>query len=187
MAGGAIDVRYQRRKQFMIDTRAKRVLGIALIAMAISASQVLAQSPDHSNEIRVQVLDSRTHRPLKNHTVQLTFSGMDEKWDANAPTMTSKTGNDGVAVFVLKQPVLPLMIVFIRWTAPCSSSRTYSTKEILEDGVVGAWRTTGPKNADDWCTTDPQAPQAQKQPGTLVLPVHPMNRLVYLWYAFKES
>jgi hypothetical protein len=38
---------------------------------------LLAKPPDQPTEIRVQIMDSRTHRPLKGHKVQIMFSGMD--------------------------------------------------------------------------------------------------------------
>lgn len=50
---------------------------LTLVIAVTSASQLLAKPPDQPTEIRVQIMDSRTHRPLKDHKVQITFSGMD--------------------------------------------------------------------------------------------------------------
>ncbi len=59
----------------------------AAIAPRVQAAPLL--------EIRVQVLNARTHRPVKSRDVYLSFSGRKKLWPRNAPTMTSRTGADG--------------------------------------------------------------------------------------------
>jgi len=155
---------------------------LILVIAVMSASQSLAKPSDQPTEIRVQIMDSRTHRPLKGRKVQITFSGMDGQWYRNAPRMIGRTGSDGVVVFEVKQPIPPLMDVLDWWAYPCSRPETYSTQAVLEDGEVAHWPSTGIKKADKWCTADSQAPQPQRQPGKVIFFVHPLNRFQYAWY-----
>jgi len=160
---------------------AQKAILTAVSAMMFS-SQPLAKPSDQATEIRVQIMDSRTHRPLTGHKVQITFSGMDGQFYHNAPRMVGRTGSDGVVVFDVNQPIPPLMDVFVWWAYPCSRPEVYSTPAVLENGVVARWPPTGVKKADKWCTADPQAPRPQEQPGKVVFLVHPMNRFVWDWY-----
>jgi hypothetical protein len=158
----------------------KTMLMVAIAMM--SASHALAKPSDQPTEIRVQIMDSRTHRPLKAREVQITFSGMDGEWYHNAPTIKGRTGPDGVVVLEVKPPVPPRMDVFVWWAYPCSIPEDFSTQEVLGDGVVAHWPLTGIKKADKWCTADSQAPQSQRQPGKVIFFIHPMNRFVWAWY-----
>src|SRR6266702_4085180 len=90
---------------------------------------------------------------------------MDGQWYHNAPKLIGRSGSDGVVVFEVKQPIPPLMDVLDWWAYPCSNPEAYSTRVVLEDGVIALWPTTGIKRADKWCTADSQSPQPQRQPG----------------------
>jgi hypothetical protein len=155
---------------------------LILVIAVMSASPLLAKPQDQPTEIRVQILDSRTHRPLKGRRVQITLSGMDGQWYHDSPMMVGNTGSDGAVIFKLGQPVPPLVGVFVWWTYECSEPEDFSVRSILEDGVVAHWPHIGIKKADKWCTADPQAPEPQKQPGTVIFFVHSMNRFVWTWY-----
>lgn len=157
------------------------VLLTAIVALAFS-SQTLAIPPGRTAEIRVQIMDSRTHRPLKGRKVQITFTGMDGEFYHNAPRMIGRTGSDGVVVFNVNQPIPPRMDVFVWWAYPCSNPEVYSTRAVLKDGVVARWPPSGVKKADKWCTAGPQVSRPQEQPGKVVFFVHPMNRFAWAWY-----
>jgi hypothetical protein len=159
----------------------RKVVLTAVIATMFS-SQLLAKPSEKATEIHVQIVDSRTHRPLKGHKVQITFSGMDGQFYQNAPRMVGRTGSDGEVVFDINQSIPPLMDVLVWWAYPCSNPEVYSTPAVLEDGVVARWSRTGDRKTDEWCTADPQVPRLQEQPGKVVFFAHPMNRFVWAWY-----
>lgn len=146
------------------------------------ASQQPVKPPDHTTQIRLQVMDSRTHLPLKGRRVQITFAGPDGQLYNKAPYKVGHTGSDGVVTFDLNEPIPPFIDVFFWYAYPCSDKEVYSTRSILDGGVVATWHLTGYKKADKWCAADSQAPQLQEQPGKLVMFVHPMNRFVWSWY-----
>ena len=133
-------------------------------------------------EIHVQIMDSRTHLPLKGRRVQITFSSQDGQFYDKAPSMVGHTGSDGVVAFEVNQPVAPNIAVFIWYAYVCSDTGGYSTGSILRDGVVASWHLTGNKKADKWCAADSQTPRPEVQPGKIIIFVHPMNRLVWSWY-----
>jgi hypothetical protein len=160
---------------------ARKAMSILAIAM-MSGSQPFARTSDQSTEIRVQIVDSRTHRPLKGRRVQITFSGMDGQWYHNAPTMKGRTGSDGVLVLEVKQPVPPRMDVFVWWAYPCSFPEDFSTQEVLKEGMVGHWPPSRFKKAEKWCTADSDAPLPQRRPGEVIFFIHPMNWFVWVWY-----
>jgi hypothetical protein len=153
-----------------------------ILVIAVMSTSVLAKPQNQPTEIRVQIMDSRTHRPLKGRKVQITFSGTDRQFYNNAPRMIGRTGSDGVVVFKVGQPVPPFMGVFVWWAYPCANPETFSARSVLDDGVIAQWSHTGIKKADEWCTADPHAPQLQRQSGTVIFFVHPMNRFVWSWY-----
>jgi hypothetical protein len=161
------------------NATALKALLILMIAM-ILASPLPAGQSEQIREIRIQIMDSKTLRPLKSHKVQITFSGTDGQWYHNAPRMIGRTGSDGVVVFEVKLPITPMMDVVDWWAYPCSNPEVYSTQTVFQDGVVAHWRSTGIGKADRWCTADSQAPLPQKQPGKVIFFVHPLNR--YAWY-----
>lgn len=159
-----------------------------LLAVAVvPSSRPMARPSDQKTEIRVQVMDSHTHRPLKHRKVQITFSGMDGQWYHNAPWMIGRTGSDGVADFQFKGPAPPRISVFVWWVYPCSTSQDFLTQTILKDGVVAYWTHSGIKKSDRWCTADSQASQPQRQPGRVVVFIHPLNRFQYAWYDTWKS
>jgi hypothetical protein len=153
----------------------------AVVAMTL-ASQQPVKPPDHATEIRILIMDSRTHLPLKGRRVQITFSGLDGQFYNKAPRKIGRTGSNGVVAFEVNEPVPPFIGVFLWYAYTCSDTGAYSTRSVLDNGVVVRWRLTGQEKADKWCTADSQAPQPQEQPGKIVIFAHPMNRLVWSWY-----
>ena len=87
------------------------LVGIALMF----ASQTPARPPDNANKIRVQIMDSRTHGPLKDRKVQITFSNSDGQSYHNAPSMEGRTDSDGIVIFEVNQPIPPVIGVFVWW------------------------------------------------------------------------
>lgn len=153
----------------------------AFVAMT-SASQQPVKLPDHATQIRIQVMDSRAHLPLKGRRVQVAFAGPDGQLYNKAPYKVGQTDSDGIVAFDFNEPIPPFIDVFLWYAYRCSDKEVYSTRSILDDGVVATWRLTGNKKADKWCAADSQAPQPQEQPGKVVIFVHPMNRLIWSWY-----
>ena len=49
----------------------KAMLMVAVFAVPFAGQR--AATPDHATEIHVQIMDSRTHRPLKGRRVQVTL------------------------------------------------------------------------------------------------------------------
>jgi hypothetical protein len=134
-------------------------LTFALLSFAMPTEQPI--------EIRVRIMDSRTHRPLKERKIQITFSGVDGEWYHNATIMTTNTGPDGVAVFLVKQPIPPKIDVIDLAGYPCSRPEAFHTQEILETGIVASWPASGIRKADQWCMPGPQVAQPQKKRGKL--------------------
>jgi hypothetical protein len=151
------------------------------VTATASAPQPPTKPPDQPTEIRLQIVDSRTHSPLKGRRVQITFSGADGQYQ-DASAVTGRTASDGVVVFEIKQPIRPVMDVFVWWAFPCSRPEAYSTQTVIEDGVIAQWPPTGIKKLDEWCTANSQATRFQRQPGKVIFMVHPMNRFVWAWY-----
>lgn len=149
---------------------------------SVFAPQPFGNASERMVEIRVQILDSRTHRPLKGRRVQLTFSGMDGQWYAKSLMMVGRTTADGVATFQVRQPLPPLVDVVDLQAYPCSHPEEFSTREILEQGVVAQVLRSQFKKVEKWCAPDPQAPQPQRQLGQVEFFVHPLNRWQYAWY-----
>jgi len=160
------------------------ILVLATLAVVVMtfASQRPARPTVQATEIRIQIMDSHTHLPLKGRRVEITLSAPDGQFYNKGPHKVGHTGSDGVAAFEVDEPIPPLIDVFLWYAYTCSDKEVYSTRSILDDGAVASWRLTGYKKADKWCTADPQAPQPQRQPGKVVIFVHPMNSLVWSWY-----
>ena len=153
-----------------------------VIAAMTFALQQRAKPPNQTTEIRIQIMDSRTHLPLKGRRVEITLSALDGQFYNKPPHKVGHTGSDGVAAFDVDEPIPPFIDVFLWYGYTCSDKEVYSIRSILGDGVVANWRLSGYKKADKWCTADSQAPRPQEQPGKIVIFVHPMNRFVWSWY-----
>ena len=159
----------------------KVLLIVAVIGLAHQSRA--ADSPEPATQIRVRILHSKTHRPMKGRRVEVQFSGMDGQWYSNAPHLIARTGSDGVVTFEVKQP-LPRTIDIVDLTGyPCSFPEEFPTLEVLAHGVVGKWTLTGVPKADEWCTADTNARQPQQRPGEVVFFVHPLN----LWQRIRYS
>jgi len=152
---------------------AQKVILTAASAL-IFVSQVPANPSDQPTEIRVQITDSQTHRPLKGRHVQI--------WNIDGPVVKGRTGPDGVMAIQFKGSAPPHIAVFVWWAYECTSNEDFLTKDVLEHGIVTQWPPSRFKKANKWCTADPQAPQLQTQPGKIIFLIHPMNRLVWSWY-----
>lgn len=112
---------------------------ILLTALALALPPAAFARQSRQAEIRIQVLDSQTHRPLRHRSVQVTLSGMDGQFYEHAPETTGRTGRDGIAIFKVNQPAPPIIGVFVRWAYPCSNTQAYSTSAVFKNGVVVHW------------------------------------------------
>jgi len=101
---------------------------LAATIQTILALQPLAKPSDQPTEMRVQIMDSRTHRPLKGRRLIISFTDMNGQWLAKPPTIKGRTGSDGVLILKVNPPVPPRMAVFVRWAYPCSSQEDFSTR-----------------------------------------------------------
>lgn len=137
-----------------------------------------------TTEIRVRIMDSRTHRPLNGRRVAISFTGMDGQWYHNSLTMVGRTAVDGVAVFRLRQPVPPRFEIQDLQAYPCSHPEDFSTKEAVEQGVIARVPISifKFKKVEQWCAADSSAPPPQGQPGEVTFYIHPLNRWQYAWY-----
>jgi hypothetical protein len=147
---------------------------IAVIAM-MSASAPMAKPSDQPTEIRIQVMDSRTHRPLKRKRVDISF--FDENGGVvQPPKRIGKTGSDGVVVLNLKQPIPPRMGVGVWGVYLCTTQPNFPTQAILQDGVITSWKFGhGGDGKDKRCTAKSKAPQPQREPGRIILFGQTMN------------
>jgi hypothetical protein len=118
--------------------------------------------------------------------VQITFSDLGGQWQSDALFMTAITGPDGVAVFQLKQPILPRVDILDPAGYPCSQPRDFPTQEILDNGVVARWPDIGVQKLDQWCTPDVQAAPPQQKPGEVAFFVHPFSVLENFWYTLQR-
>jgi hypothetical protein len=160
---------------------------ILTLAIACASALLTLSTPtEQPTEIHVRIMDSRTHRPLKERKIQITFSGMDGQWYHNAMIMTANTGSDGVAVFLVKQPIPPRLGIVDLEGYPCSRPEDFPTQEILENGVVASWPPSGIQKTDQWCTPGPQAAQPQKRAGEVVFFVHPLNMWQNFWFTLLK-
>ena len=167
----------------MFALRLSRNAMVAAVFATMFAPKPPTKPPkpsDSTTEIRLQIMDSRTHGPLKGRKVQITFPDTFRPHKA-AIGKVGRTGSDGVVAFDVDS-AHPSIDVFVWFVFACSDTGEYSTRTVLDDGVVSRWSLSGFKKTDKWCTADSQAPRQQKQPGKLVLLVHPMNRFVWSWY-----
>ncbi len=158
---------------------------VMLTAVAMTfASQQPVKPSGPITQVHIQIMDSRTHLPLKGRRVQITFSGPDGQFYKKAPYKIGHTGSDGVVTFEVNEPIPPYISVFPWYAYTCSNTDTgaYSTRSILDDGILASWRLTGNKKADKWCAADSNVPQLPKQPGKVIVFVHPMNRFVWSWH-----
>jgi hypothetical protein len=153
---------------------------VAAVFVTMSIPKAPAKPPDRTTEIRIQIMDSRTHAPLKGRKVEITFPDTARPNKATAGK-TGRTNSDGIVSFDVDSADSSID-VFVRFVFTCSRTEEYSTRTVLDDGVVSRWSPSGFKKTDKWCSTDLQAPGLQKQPGKLILLVHPMNRFVWSWY-----
>lgn len=168
-----------RRVRIRTKMACMRHLLMPLAAFTAAFMLFSTAAPAQSTtEIRIRILHSKTHRPLKGRSVEVQFSGMDGKWYSNAQHLIGKTGSDGIVVFRLKQPVAPRIDIVDLEGYPCSHPEEFSSQDVLRIGVVAHWTLLGKpetKKADDWCTPDLSAPELQATPGEIVFFVHPLT------------
>jgi hypothetical protein len=152
---------------------------VVVLTSTVSGQTGTATAPNEV-EMRVRIMDSRSHRSLKGQKVQVDW------WDANGkwhPLMGRSA--DGVVVFRIKQPIPPRIAVQDLWAYNCIRS-DFATQEVLDRGVVAAWPHSGSRKLDKWCTADSDASQPQQKPGEITFFVHRLNRLEYAWYSLWE-
>jgi hypothetical protein len=148
----------------------------ALVAALMIGFTVKAL-PQSATEIRVRILYSKNHHPMKGRRVEIQFSGMDGQWYQNAQHLIGRTQADGMVVFRVKQPVPPRIDIVDLKGYPCSDPEEFSTEEVLQKGIIAHWTLTGVQKADEWCTPDVTATQSQATPGEVVFFVHPLTFL----------
>lgn len=157
-----------------------------LLLMVVLASTVSGQTGTTTSpnevELRVRIVDSRSHRSLKGRKVQVDW------WDANGKwhPLIGHTAADGVVVFRIKQPIPPRISVQDFWAYNCAIPREFATQDVLDRGVVAGWPHSGSKKADKWCIADSNGSQQQRRPGEITIFVHPLNRFEYAWYSVWE-
>ena len=152
-------------------------LMLSALAVALMIGSTVKASPQSATEIRVRILHSKNHHPMKGRRVEIQFTGIDGQWYQDAPHLIVRTHADGVAVFRVKQPVPPQFGIVDLKGYPCSFPEEFSAEEVLQKGVVAHWRLTGVQKADEWCTPDTSATQPQTRPGEVVFFVHPLTFL----------
>jgi hypothetical protein len=79
------------------------------VAAALMVGFTTTASPQSITEIRVRILYSKSHRPMKGRRVEIQFTGLNGEWYQNAPHLVGRTHADGVVVFHVKQPVPPAL------------------------------------------------------------------------------
>jgi len=158
---------------------------IALIATACCLPAA-ATTPDNPATIRVRVLDSRTHAPLKGRRIQVTLSGMDGQFHHEAITKIGRSGPDGLVVFDLGATVPPRVDVFDLSGYPCSSPEVFPISDILKDGVVAQVQISTYQKVIDWCTPDNGAAKIEQRPGGVGVLTHPLNILQNFWYTLRR-
>ena len=124
-------------------------------------------------------MDSRTQLPVRGRRVLIAFSGPDGQFYNKPAYKIGHTDRDGLAAFRVKEPVPPSVWVVLWYVDTCSDNRTFSTRAVLEDGVVSSCR---PTEHDKSYSAALQTPQPREQPGKIVIFVHPINRLVWAWH-----
>jgi hypothetical protein len=156
------------------------LLTLILLFMALGPLFVPAQS-QMPIMLRVRLLDSHTHKPLSNRSIQLTFTNIDGDWIQNGMMLKGRTGKDGVATFNIGQPISPRFSIFVWYGIACFRKDDFSTKQILDQGIVAGWADTGISKLDGWCAAEANATRPVQSPGEAVIFVHPQNRFVWAW------
>ena len=156
---------------------ALKLFVVCAALIVVFSTTALAQS---TTEIRVRILHSKTHRPLKGRKVEISFYGTDGKSYSGMGQQVGRTQSDRVAVFRVKQPVPALVNIQDLNGYTCSDPELFPTRDVMQSGAVAPWTPMGKQypdmqKADDWCTPDPNAPQHQATPGELVFFVHPLT------------
>ena len=138
---------------------------------------------NHTTEIRIQIRGFPYTPPPEGSQGANNFLWLGRAiLQQGATYKVGHTGSDGVVTFVAVEPIPSNIAVFLPYVYTCSPTGTYSTRSVIDDGVLSTWPLTGNKKADEWCTADSQAPQQQAQPGEIVIFAHPMNRFVWSWH-----
>jgi hypothetical protein len=164
-----------------IFRRMVRIL-IAIALMSLSSGLCRAQATSSTAEIRVRALDYRTGRPLKNHRIAIWLSDSAGEIQYHVSReIESSTDAEGSAVFQLKEPLPPTIMVDTRmlpdWN--CSATWHLATGVILQHGIVGEFK------SDAECKKKGPSPAASAAPGEVVIFVHQLGlvgRLHRLFY-----
>jgi len=141
------------------------------------------ESPPTTAEILVRALDYKAGRPLKGHRIAIWLSDSAGQIQLHkSQELVANTGNDGRAIFQVKEPLPPKMMIdsasLADWN--CSATWQLATSGILEHGIVGQY-TLDPR----WCKKKRSLPTASPVPGEIVIYVHQLGvfgRLYRLFY-----
>lgn len=89
------------------------LLSVVLLS-GVAAAQVVAPiQREEPTTLRMRVLDSHTFLPIKNQSIQLTFTDMKGDWIRNGAMLKGRIGKDGVAIFGINKPVPPRVGIFV--------------------------------------------------------------------------
>jgi hypothetical protein len=164
---------------------AQALFMICVALVVLFRTKAVAQT----TELRVRILRSKNHRPIKGRWVQVQFFGPRGESYANAPQQVGRTRSDGIVIFRVAEPVPAFIDVVDLNGYPCSDLEVFPTADLMRRGVVSpAWtprgkQSLGLRKADEWCTPDPSAPQPRAAPGEVVFYVHPLN----FWQRFQRD
>src|SRR4029077_15778566 len=118
----------------------KRASFVALLWCLVCLGE---SSPPRTVEMRVRALDYKTGRPLINHRIAIWLSdGAGQIRQHKSEKLIQSTSSDGRAVFQLKKPLGPKMMIdtdsLPDWN--CSATWRLETSEILQHGIVGQYK-----------------------------------------------
>jgi hypothetical protein len=144
--------------------------GFCMAAGAFCEGQTVPASAPSSHEIRVQLLDYRTGRPLKDRYVQLTVPWPNKDSGYHEEYPTAKTKKDGIAIFHFNGWLPPAGQVVLLDDWECSDLRLFATEEVLRQGLVEKF------DADDHPMCRRHLTQlATAVPGVIVCYAHRLN------------
>lgn len=155
---------------------------VAILLMGLSGGICQAQASSGTVELRVRVLDYKTGQPLKRHRIAIWLSDSAGEIQYHvSQEITRSTGEDGRAVFQLKEPLPPNIRVdtdmLPDWN--CAATWQLATGLILQRGIVGEYK------SDAECKKKGLPPVASAVPGEVVIFVHQLGlfgRLHRLFY-----
>jgi hypothetical protein len=159
---------------------------VLLFMLILAFADSTPAQPNDYKEIRVRILQSNTHRPMKRRTVEIQFSGADGQWYSPAKHLIGHTNSKGVVVFKVIGPVPPRIDIIDLKGYPCSFPEEFETSQVLQRGIVAGWQVTGVESADKWCRPLEDAPVPIAAPGEVVFFVHQLNFWQRIQYEYNR-